>query len=76
MTLKDTQDLIDSTHLALTRDFHTVHHREPQGKELFLHLKHIFKEGYQQDILSEVLDDEINCPKDYYKLLLLVAATK
>lgn len=76
MTLKDTQDLIDSTHSALLEDFRTVHHREPKDKELFIHLKHILKEGYQEDILTEVLLDDVNCPQDYYKLLLLVASTK
>jgi hypothetical protein len=76
MTLKDTQDLIDSTHIALLEDFRTIHHREPNGKELFIHLKYVLKEGYQEDILAEVLADNINCPQDYYKLLLLVASSK
>jgi len=76
MTLKDTQDLIDSTNLALLEDFRIVHHRDPKDKELLLHLKHVLKEGYQEDVLAEVLSDDVNCPQDYYKLLLLVAATQ
>jgi hypothetical protein len=76
MTFKDTEELIDQTREALIEDFRTIYHRDPKNNELFSHIKHIFKEGYQEDILSEVLGDEINCPNDYYKLLMLVASTK
>jgi hypothetical protein len=75
MTLKETQELIDNTQAVLIKDFITVHHRKPEGKELLQHLKHIFKEGYQEDILENSLGEEVNCPNDYYKLLLLVAAS-
>jgi hypothetical protein len=76
MTLKDTQELIDNTNTSLIKDFVIVYHRKPEGNELLQHLKHILKEGYQEDILDSALGEEINCPNDYYKLLLLVAASK
>ena len=76
MTFKDTQELICQTYNAIIEDFRTVYHREPKDKELLTHIKHIFKEGYQEDLLSDILGDEVNCPNDYYKLLMLVAATK
>ena len=73
MYIKDLQDLITQANDLLVNDFKTIHHRQPEEQELLNHLKLIIKEGYLEDIITELTGEEVR-PSDFYKLLFIVAS--
>jgi hypothetical protein len=73
MKIKELSELIDETRDVLVKDFNTTNHKEPTQKDLVNHIKKLFNDGEQDSVLGELFLDEIDCPEDFYKLLLLSA---
>lgn len=76
MTIKELIELVDETKEVLVKDFKVTNDREPSNKELLTHVRKIYKEGIEDSILGDVFLDDVDCPEDFYKLLMIFAANK
>jgi len=76
MTIKELIELVDETKEVLVKDFKTVNDKEPNNKELLTHVRKIYKEGIEDNILGDIFLDDVDCPDDFYKLLMIFAANK
>jgi hypothetical protein len=76
MTIKELIELVDETKEVLIKDFKVANDREPSNKELLTHVRKIYKEGIEDNILGDIFLDDVDCPDDFYKLLMIFAANK
>jgi hypothetical protein len=76
MTIKELIELVDETKEALVKDFKITNDIEPTNKELLTHVRKLYKDGNEDSILGDVFLDDVDCPEDFYKLLMVFAANK
>lgn len=76
MTIKELLELVDETKEALVKDFKEINDKEPNNKELLTHVRKLYKDGNEENILGDVFLDDVDCPDDFNKLLLIYAALK
>jgi hypothetical protein len=76
MTIKDLSELADEAHELLVKDFKSANKKDPETKELLNHIKILFRDGNEDNILGDLFLDDVDCPSDFYKLLLLFAVLK
>ena len=74
MNTKELTELIEETQLALVNDFKLANKHEPTKKELVAHIKNLYKEGQEDNVISALFLDDIDHPTDFHKLLLITAA--
>lgn len=76
MTVKELKELVDEAHELLIKDFNTTEKNSPTKKDLLNHVKNLYKNGEEETILNDLFLDDIDCPSDFYKLLLIFSASK
>lgn len=76
MTIKELIELTEETKEALVKDFKITNEKEPTSKELLTHVRKIYKDGNEDSILGDIFLDDVDCPDDFYKLLMIFAASK
>jgi hypothetical protein len=76
MTIKELIELVDETKEVLVKDFKIANDKEPSNKELLTHVRKVYKDGNEDSILGDVFLDDVDCPDDFYKLLMIFAASK
>lgn len=77
MTIRELSELADEAKQLLVADFSELTGNDsPTKKELLTHLKNLYNKGDEENILNELFLDDVDCPSDFYKLLLLFAVSK
>ncbi len=76
MTVKELTELTDECKTLLVKDFNTINDKVPTQKDLLNHIKNIYKNGDEETILNDLFLDDVDCPDDFYKLLLIFSAFK
>lgn len=76
MTIKELLELVDETKEVLVKDFKDINDKEPTNRELLTHVRKIYKDGTEENILGDIFLDDVDCPEDFYKLLMIFAASK
>jgi len=76
MTTKELIDLADEARTLLIKDFISTNKKEPSQKDLLNHIKNIYKNAEEENILNDLFLDDVDCPEDFYKLLFIFAAFK
>ena len=76
MTIKELLELTEETKEIIAKDFKIANDKEPTNKELLTHIRKLYKDGNEDSILGDVFLDDVDCPNDFYKLLMLFAASK
>lgn len=75
MTIKELQQLVEESRELITLNFKSETKRSPKKGELLEYIKKMYKKGEEEDILCDLFLDDIECPNDFSKLLLLFAST-
>ncbi len=77
MTIKELSEMVDEAHELLIKDFKLANDdKEPKDRELLVHVKKLYKDGLEDSILGDLFFDDVDCPSDFHKLLLIFAALK
>jgi len=76
MTVKELTELTDECKALLIKDFKTINDTTPTRKDLLNHIKTIYKNGEEENILNDLFLDDVDCPDDFFKLLFIFAAFK
>jgi len=76
MNTKDLIELADEAKKLLITDFQTTNDKNPTQKELLNHIKKLFNEGEEDTILNDLFLDDVDCPSDFHKLLLIFSVFK
>jgi sulfur relay (sulfurtransferase) DsrC/TusE family protein len=74
MTVKELTELVEEAKQLLIKDFTSTYKTSPNKKELINYVKKLYKNGEEETILNDLFLDDIDCPSDFYKLLLIFAA--
>ena len=74
MTIKELNQLVEDSKELLIINFKSEYKRTPKDGELLDYVKNLYKNGEEDDILSDLFLDDVECPEDFSKLLLLFAA--
>jgi hypothetical protein len=54
MTIKELLELVDETKEVLVKDFKDINDKEPNNKELLTHVRKIYKDGTEDNILGDI----------------------
>lgn len=76
MTIKELLETIDDAKDLLIKDFEEIHKKIPKDKDLLNHVKTMYSDGIEDSIIENLFLDDVNCPSDFYKLVLIFAALK
>lgn len=77
MTIKELSEMVDEAHELLIKDFKLANDdKTPKDRDLLVHVKKLYKEGLEDSILGDLFFDDVDCPSDFHKLLLIFAALK
>jgi hypothetical protein len=77
MTIKDLSEMVEEARELLIKDFKLANNNKtPVDRDLLVHVKKLYKEGLEDSILGDLYFDDVDCPSDFHKLVLIVASTK
>ena len=77
MTVKELTELVDEAQQLILKDFSaTYKNKNPTKKDLLNYIKVLYKNGEEENILNDLFLEDIDCPADFYKLLLIFAVSK
>lgn len=72
MKIKEIIETIDYIKSSVAEDFKKEYKRDHKNNtELLDHIKNLYKNGLEDSILENIDLDDINCPRDIYKFLLV-----
>jgi hypothetical protein len=73
MTINELTQLVEESREVLLTTFKSEYKRKPKEGELLNYIRELYKKNEQEDLISNLFLDDVECPDDFIKLLLLFA---
>jgi hypothetical protein len=73
MTINELTQLVEESHEVLLTTFKSEYKRNPKEGELLNYIRELYKKNEQEDLISNLFLEDVDCPDDFIKLLLLFA---
>lgn len=74
MSINELLEMVNDARDLLIDDYKKENKKSPKDEDLFIHLRNLYKEKLQDNIIDSFSLYDVDFEKDFYKLLLIFAS--
>lgn len=76
MSINELLEMVNDARDLLIDDYKKENKKNPKDEDLFIHLKNLYKEKLQDNIIDSFSLYDVDFEDDFYKLLLIFASKR
>ena len=76
MSINELLEIVNDARDLLIDDYKKENKKNPKDEDLFIHLKNLYKEKLQDNIIDSFSLYDVDFEDDFYKLLLIFASKR